>query len=150
MLRRSLPAVLIAAALVVGSPVAQGGPKKPRPKRVTGSFTARALPFPASQATAPAGVNSCLAGIEGVHRTTYEFRAPARGSLKAGLQDFTGDWDLFLTDSDKRIDGSMGDQIVGGSPAAEHVSTNVKKGENISIVACNRLGEPEVNGHLFI
>ena len=126
MFRRALfpMAALLAVALIAGSPAAQGKRKRPRPKPVTGSFTARAIPFPAMQETSLVfGASDCIEGIEGVTRASHTFRAPFSGVLKAEVSGFAGDWDLYLTQSHKKVDRSASDQIVAGTPAEERVST---------------------------
>jgi len=142
-------ALVLAAGMVLGAlsaPAVAGG-KKP----VHGSFQATALPFPKLTTWGdPIGLTarSCLAGVEGVHKVSHAFAAPYTGTLKATMEGFTGDWDLFITDADgKELIGSYNDQILGDMTVGEEVTYPLKAKQQVNIVACNWLGAPQAEAH---
>lgn len=140
-MRRAVIALALAAlvAALGAVPALAGG------KTTKDSFDAQALPFPNYSSETGTAQRSCLAGQEGVHKVSHPFTAPAKGVLSAKVEGFTGDWDLFLTDSTgKELAGSVGDQIEGGDPATEEVSLPLKPKQVVNIVPCNFAGQPTV------
>lgn len=120
-------------------------PAHARGQKVEDSFTAQAIPLPNLSSSTGTDQRSCLAGLEGVHKVSHPFSSKAAGILDATLEGFTGDWDLFITDADgNEILGSVGDQATAGAPAEEEVALTLKPKQEVNIVACNWLGEPEV------
>ncbi len=150
-MRKSLSLLLTAvcAAGALAAPAAAGG--KAGGKKVSDSFPAQALPLPKNSTVGdPLGIEEtgCNAGQEGVHKVTHSFEAPFTGVLRAYMEGFTGDWDLFLIDADdKEVAVSANDQATAMAAAEEEVSLPLKKGQTIGIRACNWLGEPQIEVH---
>lgn len=140
---------LIAAAAVLtaaGASPALAGKKK----KVHDSFGATLAPFPKLAAWGdPVGLTrpGCTAGQEGVHWVAQEFTAPGTGKLRLYAEGFTGDWDLYIFDGDQPLYRSEGSQYDGADPAEEEITAPLKKGQKVTLVACNWLGEPEVEAH---
>lgn len=98
--------------------------------------TASATPDPSSS-----NVNgTCVPTIpSAIYR--YAFKVPAAGTLEVSLNN-TLDWSIAVRDA-------AGDSLAeadGGSPeVVETVSVRFKKGQTISIDACNFAGEPQIS-----
>ena len=101
------------------------------------SYQATALPYPNGSYDSGEG---CFHGVDGVHKHFHEFEAPAKGRFEVGIPALTGDWDLFVTDAE----GTVLAESSGNSGVPEHTELRMKKGQQISIVACNWAGEPQV------
>lgn len=136
-------AVLIAAGLVAGavSAPAAAGKKKKKTKKVHETFEAQALPLPNLSGTTGTERRSCFAGIEDAHWVGESFKSPGKGTLKAYMEGFAGDWDLAVELPDGILIYSVNDQTAGDA-AEEEVAVPLKKGDEIQILACNFLGEP--------
>ncbi len=132
---------LITAALVAPAHAA-------KKKTVTEDWTAtNPVPYPASFVGQGAG---CQEGQEGTTKTTHAFTAPGSGALEVVLDAFDGDWDLFVFDSQgNQIGISDAGQVISGAPPGEKISgVRLRKGQEVSIVACNWLGGPSAAAHL--
>lgn len=142
-------AILLAAALTLGVMGLPAVAAKPKKKKIEGSYSATLLPFPKLAAMDPTGglPPGCLAGVEGVHWAAEPFEAPAAGHLKASMEGFTGDWDLYFLDEQGQaiFRGHEGDQILGGAPAVEGLEMDLAKGQVVSIAICNWLGAPQAS-----
>ncbi len=125
--------VLVLVVLMVGSLPASARMRAP----VEESYQATALPFPNGSYDSGEG---CFYGVDGVHKHFHEFVAPAKGKLDVGIPLLTGDWDLFVVDPE----GTVLTESSGDSGVAERTELKMKKGQEISIVACNWAGEPQV------
>ncbi|HWC14146.1 MAG TPA: hypothetical protein VG929_06080 [Actinomycetota bacterium] len=147
---KKLIAVLAAGVLVLSmASVASAG----KPKKVHDSFGASLLPFPKLAAwgdvlglTAP----GCAAGQEGMHWVGQEFTSPGKGTLRVYMEGFTGDHDLYVVIDDAYIRSENGQVPVGTTdvaPPEEEITVPLKKGQKITMIACNWLGEPEVEAH---
>lgn len=144
---RKLIAILASFALIAGllaAPAAAQGKKKKREK-VHESFVAQALPLVNLQATGTER-RSCFAGVENVHWVGVEFESPGKGDLRLYMEGFTGDWDLAVVLEDGTIVYALGDQI-GGAPPEEEIVMALKPKQKVELLACNYLGEPEVEVH---
>ena len=130
MLKRLI--VLTILPFVIAGPVS-GAP----PKKEAGSFDAVALPYPNGSYDEGTG---CFYALEPVHRVSHELESPFTGTLEVDIAELVGDWDLFiLNEKGEVITESSGSQ---GEP--EHTTNKVKKGEVITVVVCNWLGEPQI------
>lgn len=117
--------------MVAAAPALAGKKKK-------GSFTAEnPVPHP--------GPDGCLAAPESLSKTTESLKAPFSGLLTVTMENFEGDWDLFVTDADgNELISSVESQLTG-APATEEVSIPLKKGYEFAIVACNWVGGPSAD-----
>lgn len=121
--------------------------KKKKATKVSDSFSAQLAPFPKLAAWGdPVGLTrpGCTAGEEGVHWVAHEFTSPGKGILRASMEGFTGDHDLYLFDGETALVRSEGAQYDGSAPAEEEVSLLLTKDQVVTIVACNWLGGPDV------
>ena len=101
------------------------------------SYQATALPYPNGSYDDGEG---CFYAVDGVHKHLHEFEAPRKGKLEVGIPVITGDWDLFVTDTE----GNVLTESSDGNGVAEHTELKMKKAQQISIVTCNWAGEPQV------
>ena len=91
--------------------------------------------------------NGCLGGVNGVHKTTVPFKAPGKGKLSVSIENFEGDWDLYVTTKSGSVVGASDSSQLQGSPQEEKLSVSVGKGKKVNIVACNWAGGPTAEGH---
>ena len=144
-MRRTIALALIGAAftaLVAGPATAGGG------KHVHGTFGATLAPFPNYSSYTATARPGCTAGQEGVHWVGQEFTAPGKGTLRFWTEGFVGDHDLYVYVGDAAI--ARSDQEQAGpamAPAEEEVLLPLKKGQTVTLVACNWLGQPQVEAH---
>jgi hypothetical protein len=124
--------ILVCFILVLGAPslAARGAP-------IEESYQATALPYPNGSYDTGEG---CFYGVDGVHKHFHEFEAPRKGKFEVGIPALTGDWDLFVTDAE----GNVLAESSGDRGVPEHTQLKLKKAQQISIVACNWAGEPQV------
>lgn len=89
------------------------------------------------------------ASQEGVHKQTYKYTTPRHrrtGTLSFTLDEFTGDWDLYVYKGSSVIASSTTDNT---AQAFEKVlGIRLRKRTTVSIVACNWSGGPTAKGHL--
>lgn len=146
-MRKAL-ALLAAGALVASlSSAAMAG----KPKKIHETFGATLAPFPKDerwqqegQFTAP----GCYSGMEGVNWVAHEFTAPGKGELRMWMEGFTGDHDMYLYITEDVF--LRGDQAQVGTtmaPPEEEIRYVMKKGETVTMIACNWAGQPEVLAH---
>lgn len=144
-MRKLIAALVVAVALpgLVALPADAEGEGK------NGSFAARALPFPAMKADIYyPGKESCLGGMDGVHKVAQPFKAPGPGVLNLHVNELSGDWDIYaLTPQGERLRTSEKAQVLDGADGAERLTVGLKGGQEIQMVACNWLGEPEITVH---
>lgn len=141
---------MLVLVLLLGSLVAGGAPSSAAPKsqqRMRGKFSARALPLPLVDPDVYyPGKGSCLGGLEELNYVTEPFEAPAAGELDVTAAGFTGDWDIYVLDrAGRRLAQSEGDQVTGADEAQERLSVRLEAGSRVEMVACNWLGEPDVD-----
>ena len=145
---RKIPAVLACTALVLG---VLGAPAvAAKPKKVHGSFGATLLPFPKDENWAAAGFTKpgCTSGQEGVNWVAQEFTAPGKGNLRFYMEGFTGDHDIYLFLSDDLfLRGDTAQVGAAMAPPEEEIVTPLKKGQTVTLVACNWAGHPDVIAH---
>ena len=148
---RKLIALLIGSALVLSMASAAIAAK---PKKVHETFGATLAPFPKLAAVGDAvGLTrpGCSAGEEGVHWVGQEFTAPGKGTLRFWMEGFTGDHDIYIYDGDIVLLRGENGQIPVGTveiaPAEEELLLPMTKGQTVTLVACNWLGQPEVLAH---
>ena len=143
-MRKTIALTIAAAALAavfVGPASAGGG------KHVSESFGATLAPFPKLAAVGdPAGVTKpgCSAGQEGIHWVGQEFTAPGNGTLRFYSEGFTGDHDIYIYDGETPLLRGEQSQVPDGAPPEEELLLKMKKGQTVTLVACNWLGQPDV------
>ena len=134
-----LAAAGMAAAMSAAPAVAGGG------KHVSGEISATLLPFPNLSSHTGTTIPGCAAGQEGVHWAGQEFKAPGKGTLTFSMSGFTGDHDLYVFNTDGvAIARSDNAQVPDGAAPEEEVSLPMKKGDTVTLVACNWMGQPNV------
>lgn len=134
MYRKLVPAlttVLLVASLM--SPAGAG------PRKLKGSFTASARPFPSPWIAGP--VAGCDGGVEGVHKVSHPIVAPFGGWLRIKMT-FGGDWDLMLDDASGARLASSGHQEWHGKPV-ERLTYHLEAGQEAVLVACNFLSQTD-------
>lgn len=141
---RKLIALIAAAALVasLGASPALAGKKK----KVHESFGATLAPLPNLSSATGTEKPGCSAGQEGLHWVGQDFKAPGNGKLRLYMEDFLGDHDLYVFQGDVKLAESIQDQTAGAA-AEEEIILPLKKGQKVTLVACNWLGQPDVVAH---
>ena len=125
--------ILVCVILAVGVPPVAARDRAP----IEDSYQATALPYPNGSYDSGEG---CFYGVDNVNKHFHEFEAPRKGKFEVGIPALTGDWDLFVTDPE----GNVLVESSGDSGEPEHTELKLKKAQQISIVACNWAGEPQV------
>lgn len=149
---KKLIAVLAAGALVL-SMASVASAAKPKPKKVHDTFGATLFPFPKLAAWGDVlGLTDpgCTSGQEGVNWVAHEFTSPGKGTLRVYMEGFTGDHDLYVKIDDVFIRSENAQVPLGAdppAPAEEEIKVPLKKGQTITLIACNWLGQPEVEAH---
>lgn len=148
---RKLIALLAAAALVASFSTTALAAK---PKKIHDTFGGTLAPFPKLAVVGDeVGMTKpgCTAGEQDVNWVAQEFTAPGKGTLKVYMEGFTGDHDLYIFDGETVLLQSEGGQVPVATtdiaPAEEEVLLSMTKGQTVTMVACNWLGEPEVLAH---
>lgn len=146
-MRRIIAVVLAGAAVAAfaAGPAAAG-----KAKHVHGSFGATLAPFPKLAAVGdPVGLTKpgCTAGQEGIHWVAQEFKSPGKGTLRFYAEGFSGDHDIYVFQGDSVIGRGDQPQVPDGAPPEEEISLRLKKGQKVTLVACNWLGQPDVEAH---
>lgn len=118
-----------------------------KPKKVHETFGATLAPFPNLSSSTGTPKPGCSAGQEGVHWVAQEFTSPGKGNLRFYAEGFTGDHDLYVFDGDLAIARSDQAQVPDMAPPEEEVVLPLKKGQKITLVACNWFGQPDVQAH---
>lgn len=151
---RKLIALTAALGLVASVSAAPALAGKKKAIKVHDSFGATLVPFPKLAAVGdPVGLTKpgCTAGQQDVNWVAHEFTAPGKGNLRVYMEGFTGDHDLYVFVDDVPLYKSEGAQVPVGStevaPAEEEITAPLKKGQTVSLVACNWLGQPDVLAH---
>ena len=124
--------VLAVVIACIAGPVSGAAPKKEK-----GSFDAVALPYPSGSYDEGSG---CFYAPAPVHRFSQELESPFAGTLDVYIKVLTGDWDLFILNEE----GDVITESSGSQGEPEHTTNRVKKGEAITVVVCNWLGEPQI------
>lgn len=146
-MRKIIALALAATALaaVFAGPASAG---KSKGKHVSATFGATLAPFPKLAAVGDnAGLTKpgCTAGEEGVNWVGQEFTSPGKGTLRFYAEGFTGDWDLYVFQEDLVIGTSdraqVGQEL---APPEEEILLPMKKGQTVTLVACNWFGDPNV------
>lgn len=143
---RTWIAVLVAALLL---PVPAGLPAGAQEGKHRGSFVAHALPLPLMEADIYyPRKRSCLDGIDGVHKVSEPFRAPAAGALTVHIESLSGDWDVYVLGTrNEQLGVSDNAQLLDGAKGEEQLTVRLRRNQRVQMVACNWLGEPEVTVH---
>ena len=143
---RKLIALLTGLMLLAVPSIALAG----KATTVHETFGATLFPFPKDERWNDAGFSKpgCYSGEEGIHWVAQEFTAPGKGTLRMWMEGFAGDHDMYLYVSDEVF--IRGDQAQVGTtlaPPEEEIEFTLKKGQTVTMVACNWLGQPEVLAH---
>lgn len=142
-MRKLIALVAVAAVIAaLGASPALAGKKK----KVHETFGATLAPFPNLSSATGTERPGCSAGQEGVHWVGQEFKSPGKGNLRLYMEGFSGDHDLYVFKNDVKLGESINDQI-SGAAAEEEIVVPLKKGEKVTLIACNWLGEPDVVAH---
>ena len=147
---RKLIAVLIGSALVASMASLAIAAK---PTKVHETFGATLAPWPKDERWQQSGQfmqPGCYSGQEGLNWVAQEFTAPGKGNLRFWMEGFTGDHDIYLYISDDVF--LRGDQAQVGDPTApapaeEEINFVMKKGQTVTLIACNWAGQPDVQAH---
>ncbi|HYI46710.1 MAG TPA: hypothetical protein VE174_14725 [Actinomycetota bacterium] len=147
-MRRSVALFMVLAVVAsLGAPAVAGGKKK----KISGSFGASLAPFPKLAAAGDAvGLTKpgCTAGEENVHWVGHEFTPPAKGTLKLSMEGFTGDHDEYVFVGDLLLARGDQEQVGQGmAPPNEDITVSLKAKQTVLLVACNWLGQPDVEAH---
>jgi hypothetical protein len=139
----------ISILIGVGLVAALIGPAAAKPKKVHGTFGGTLAPFPNYSSYSATPRPGCAAGEEGVHWVGQEFTSPGKGNLRLYMEGFTGDHDLYVFDPKTEIAIARSDQpqVPDGAPPEEEVVVPLKKKQTVLLVACNWVGQPEVEAH---
>lgn len=140
---RKVIALVAAAAVLVA---VAASPALAGKKKVHDSFGATLAPFPNLSSATGTERPGCSAGQEGLHWVAQEFKSPGKGNLRLYMEGFTGDHDLYIFQDDVKLAESVQDQTAGGAPE-EEIVVPLKKGQKVTLVACNWLGAPDVEAH---
>jgi hypothetical protein len=152
-MRKAL-ATLVALGLVASfsaSPALAGKKKaKKVTKTISETIDVTAVPFPNYSSYTATPTPGCTAGQEGVHKLTYAFETPGAGNLTLAMSGFTGDWDLYVFNSDGVAIARSDNEQVGQSmaPAEEKIVMPMGKGETYDLVICNWAGAPQASASL--
>jgi hypothetical protein len=145
---RKFIAVAAAVGLVasLGAAPASAG----KATKVHETFGATLAPFPKDERWNDAGFTKpgCSSGQEDLHWVAQEFVAPGKGTLRFYMEGFQGDHDIYAFLSDEVF--LRGDNVQVGTEMAapeEEISVALKKGQTVTLVACNWAGHPEVTAH---
>ena len=140
--------IALAAALGLVASLGAAPALAAKPKKVHDSFGATLAPFPNLSSHTGTAKPGCTAGEEGVHWVAQEFAAPGTGTLRFYMEGFTGDHDIYVFQGDVKIAESVAEQAGAAmAPAEEEISLPMKKGQKVTLVACNWLGSPDVQAH---
>jgi hypothetical protein len=137
----------LAAALGLVASLSAAPALAAKPKKAHGSFGATLAPFPNLSSSTGTPRPGCSAGQEGVHWVGFEFTSPGKGTLRFYAEGFSGDHDLYVFDGDLALARSDQAQVPDMAPPEEEVSVPLKKGQKVTLVACNWLGQPDVKAH---
>ncbi len=121
-------------ALIVGL----SAPASSSHREIEDTYEVMALPYVARQDD---GSLHCLGGMEGVNQDTHPLKVPFKGQLSITLNDFQGDWDLFVVDDNGSVLAESYEFNIGGPPT-EEIVLSVTKRQPLAIVACNSIGGP--------
>lgn len=121
-----------------------------KPKKVHETFGATLFPFPKDENWAQAGFTEpgCTSGQEGVNWVAQEFTAPGKGELRFWMEGFVGDHDIYLfITEDVFLRGDQAQVGTAMAPPEEEIKLVMKKGQTVTLVACNWAGHPDVIAH---
>jgi hypothetical protein len=153
-MRKAL-ATFIALGLVASfsASAALAGKKKAKKKvtkTISETIDVTAVPFPNYSSYTGTATPGCTAGQEGVHKLTRAFETPGAGTLTLAMSGFTGDWDLYVINSDGVAIARSDNEQVGPTmaPAEEKIVMPLAKGETYDLVVCNWAGAPQASASL--
>ncbi len=144
---RKMITVLAAGALLM---TLAGAPAIAGKKKVHETFGATLAPWPKLAAWGdPVRLTKpgCSSGQENVNWVAQEFTAPGNGTLRFWMEGFTGDHDIYIFDGDTALLRGEQSQVPDQAPPEEELSLVMKKGQTVTLVACNWLGQLEVEAH---
>lgn len=148
-MRRTIVFILLAGLIAALSATPSHAGKKK--KHVHDTFGADLLPFPKLAAWGDAvGLTKpgCSAGQENVHWVGQPFTSPGKGTLRFYMEGFTGDHDIYVFAADGETALLRGENNqTEGAPPEEELILPMTKGQKVVLVACNWLGQPQVEAH---
>ena len=128
---RIVSALLVAVSTLAGLPAASAAPER---KPIKGSFEASGVPVVPYFAT-----DDCLPDYQA---NSHTFEVPAAGRLDVKMDQFQGDWDIWVdTETEPYAAGAYDSQNVG-QEGTEEFSFIVTKPTRLRIVACSFSGGP--------
>ena len=136
--RTALTTALVGVLAVGSLAPAVAAPKK-KPKTITVTYKATALPDPTSTSQVP-GSNVQCKPTSPAGKDRREFKAPAAGTLVVKTVKNTGDWSLGLVVGGTQVSTSDGPDV----DSQEIVAHTFKKAGAVFIDACNFAGEPMI------
>ncbi len=138
---RTVAAASLAAVLAAGSLApALAAPTKPKP--VSKQYTATAFPPDPSHVVITEGICNTT---NPTSQHNEPFTVPFVGVLKVDMTGFQGDWDLALYSGSSLVASSAQD-ITDAPDRPESITVKLKKkGQKLSIRACNFSGGPTAN-----
>ncbi|HEV2890517.1 MAG TPA: hypothetical protein VGX28_09080 [Frankiaceae bacterium] len=132
---------LVAIVAAAGAVAVSAVPASAAPKTIKQTYAVEApVPFPVMEDQPPT-MYGCIDGQEGLSKVTREITLPAPGLFKAEVT-YTGDWDLYLMDTNGAILASSETVETGNvNPSSEKLSwKKAKKGQKVNLVVCNWMG----------
>ena len=100
-------------------------------KKIQEKWTAEALtPY-------PLGYDTCDAAPGGSNKVMHTLKTPGRGTLTVIMDDFIGDWDLYVFDADGRTLASSTSSV---GVHQEKVTIILASMPFVTVEACNFLG----------
>lgn len=137
-MRRALPVLLcITLTGLAAAPSLAATKKKPKP--ITGSYVAQALPDPSNNNVRDT-CDGALNSGGNVSRVDKAFTVPAAGTLHVATAN-TLDWAIVVLDKDGY---SLGESDGTSPDSKEATDVPFKKKEAVTIRVCNFAGEPQV------
>ncbi len=131
---------VIILILVMGLVAAFAAPAAAKKKKVEEEWTATApVPGPAAQ------VDNTNCGIENASFVSHPFTTPGKGVLDVSMDQFVGDWDLYVRDADGNTIGSSAGFV---EATVERVVIPLDAKQDITIQSCNFVGGP--TAHLLL
>ncbi|HEX2239955.1 MAG TPA: hypothetical protein VHJ82_02255 [Actinomycetota bacterium] len=134
---RKVVTLITAIGLLVALVAPAAAQKK---KTVEEEWTATApVPGPAAQ------VDPSTCGVENASYVVHPFSTPGKGILDVTMDQFQGDWDLYVKDADGNVIGSSTGFV---EATVERVVIPLGAKEDIQVHSCNFVGGP--TAHLLL
>jgi hypothetical protein len=135
---RRVAVCLLVLGLLGASPMSAASPKK----KIKKSYDVQALPFPLHFGERN-GFYGCLGGEDGIHKISTPFKAPWSGELRATVDEFRGDWDIYVVNDRGAVLHAANhgiSQLALDEP--DTLTFDLTARQRVNIVVCNYLGGP--------